>query len=71
MGVFEKYLSLWIALAMAAGIGIGTIAPGLVTAVAAAEGRVEGSAVHRAAPSLNSFDRTQRCAMGTVHHIIA
>ncbi len=37
MGVFEKYLSLWIALAMAAGIGIGTIAPGLVTAVAAAE----------------------------------
>ncbi|PQV55900.1 ACR3 family arsenite transporter [Defluviimonas denitrificans] len=37
MGVFEKYLSLWIALAMAAGIGIGSIAPGLVTAVAAAE----------------------------------
>ena len=37
MGVFEKYLSLWIALAMAAGIGIGSIAPGLVAAVAAAE----------------------------------
>ena len=37
MGVFEKYLSLWIALAMAAGIGIGSIAPGLVTAIAAAE----------------------------------
>ena len=37
MGVFEKYLSIWIALAMAAGIGIGSIAPGLVAAVAAAE----------------------------------
>ena len=37
MGVFEKYLSLWIALAMAAGIGTGSIAPGLVTAIAAAE----------------------------------
>ena len=37
MGVFEKYLSLWIALAMAAGIGIGSIAPGLVETIAAAE----------------------------------
>ena len=37
MGVFEKYLSIWVALAMAAGIGIGSIAPGLVAAVAAAE----------------------------------
>ena len=37
MGVFEKYLSIWVALAMAAGIGVGSIAPGLVAAVAAAE----------------------------------
>ncbi|WP_198020809.1 ACR3 family arsenite efflux transporter [Roseicyclus elongatus] len=37
MGVFERYLTLWVALAMIAGIGIGTIAPGLVAAIAAAE----------------------------------
>lgn len=37
MGVFEKYLSVWIALAMVAGIVIGNIAPSLVEAVAAAE----------------------------------
>ena len=37
MGVFEKYLSVWIALAMVAGIVIGNIAPTLVDAVAAAE----------------------------------
>lgn len=37
MGVFEKYLSIWIGLAMVAGIVIGNIAPGLVNAVAAAE----------------------------------
>jgi ACR3 family arsenite transporter len=37
MGVFERYLSLWIALAMGAGIVIGAVAPGLVGAVAAAE----------------------------------
>lgn len=37
MGVFERYLSIWIALAMAAGIGIGSIAPGLVNAIASAE----------------------------------
>ncbi|QFS81930.1 Sodium Bile acid symporter family protein [Roseivivax sp. THAF40] len=37
MGIFERYLSLWIALAMAGGILLGSTAPGLVDAVAAAE----------------------------------
>jgi len=37
MGVFERYLSVWVALAMIAGIAIGTIAPGFVAAIAAAE----------------------------------
>ncbi|MGR3383255.1 ACR3 family arsenite efflux transporter [Roseovarius indicus] len=37
LGVFERYLSVWIALAIILGIAIGAIAPGLVEAVAAAE----------------------------------
>jgi ACR3 family arsenite transporter len=37
MSVFERYLSIWIALAMVAGIGLGNIAPGLIDAIAAAE----------------------------------
>ncbi|WP_323035370.1 ACR3 family arsenite efflux transporter [Pararhodobacter sp.] len=37
MSIFEKYLSLWIALAMVAGLVLGTLAPGLVAATAAAE----------------------------------
>jgi len=37
MSVFEKYLSVWIALAMVVGIVIGNIAPALVNAIAAAE----------------------------------
>jgi len=37
MGVFERYLSVWIALAMVAGLFIGNVAPGLVEAIAAAE----------------------------------
>ena len=37
MNVFERYLSLWIALAMAAGIAVGSLVPGLVEAIAAAE----------------------------------
>lgn len=37
MSIFEKYLTLWVALAMVAGIALGTTAPSLVEAVAAAE----------------------------------
>jgi arsenite transporter len=37
MGGFERWLSLWVAAAMVAGIAIGQIAPGIVEAVAAAE----------------------------------
>ena len=37
MSTFERLLTLWVALAMIAGIAIGTIAPGLVQTIAAAE----------------------------------
>ena len=37
MSIFERYLTVWIALAMVAGIGIGSIAPSLVSTIAAAE----------------------------------
>lgn len=37
MSLFERYLSVWIALAIVAGIAIGSAAPGLVQAIAAAE----------------------------------
>ena len=37
MSTFERLLTLWVALAMVAGIVIGTVAPGLVEAIAAAE----------------------------------
>ena len=37
MNIFEKYLSIWVALAMVAGIVLGNIAPGVVNAIAAAE----------------------------------
>ncbi|MEQ3730006.1 MAG: ACR3 family arsenite efflux transporter [Tateyamaria sp.] len=37
MSIFERYLTVWIALAMLAGISIGSIAPSLVSAIAAAE----------------------------------
>jgi ACR3 family arsenite transporter len=29
MGIFERYLSLWVALAIAARVGLGRVAPGL------------------------------------------
>eukprot|EP00903_Cladosiphon_okamuranus_P020973 g19265.t1 len=37
MGRFERLLTFWVAVAMVAGIAIGTVAPGLVDAIAAAE----------------------------------
>ncbi|MDB6178633.1 ACR3 family arsenite efflux transporter [Paracoccus sp. Z330] len=37
MGSFERYLTLWVALAMIAGIAIGAVMPGVVNAVASAE----------------------------------
>ncbi|WP_289155067.1 ACR3 family arsenite efflux transporter [uncultured Salipiger sp.] len=37
MGRFERFLSLWVALAMVGGIALGLVAPGLMGAIAAAE----------------------------------
>ena len=37
MGTFERYLTVWVALAMVAGIALGFVAPGLIQAIAAAE----------------------------------
>jgi len=37
MGVFERFLSLWVALAIAAGVGLGLLAPGVFEAVARLE----------------------------------
>ena len=37
MGVFERFLTVWVALAMVAGIAIGVFAPGLVQMIASAE----------------------------------
>ncbi|MCA9538616.1 MAG: ACR3 family arsenite efflux transporter [Myxococcales bacterium] len=37
MGIFERLLSLWVALAIAAGVGLGLIAPGLFAVVARIE----------------------------------
>ncbi len=37
MSIFERYLTVWIALAIVAGIAIGSIAPALVSAIAMAE----------------------------------
>jgi len=37
MGIFEKYLSLWVGLAIMAGIGLGLVAPGLFELVATLE----------------------------------
>ena len=37
MGLFERYLSLWVSLAIAAGVGLGLLVPELFQAVAALE----------------------------------
>ena len=37
MGIFERFLSVWVALAIAAGVGLGLLAPGLFAAVAGLE----------------------------------
>ena len=37
MGLFERYLTLWVGLGMLAGVGIGLLAPGLFQAIAAFE----------------------------------
>ena len=37
MGVFERYLSVWVALCIVAGIALGHLMPGIFQAVAAAE----------------------------------
>ena len=37
MGIFERYLSLWVALAIAAGVGLGLVMPGAFEAVAGLE----------------------------------
>ena len=37
MGIFERYLSLWVALAIGAGVGLGLVAPGAFQAVAGLE----------------------------------
>ena len=37
LGPFERWLTLWVALAMVAGLGLGALAPGLVQAIAGAE----------------------------------
>ncbi len=34
MGIFERFLSVWVALAIAAGVGLGLVAPGLFEVVA-------------------------------------
>lgn len=37
LGTFERWLTLWVALAMIAGLAIGVVAPGVVSAIAGAE----------------------------------
>jgi ACR3 family arsenite transporter len=37
MGIFERFLSIWVALAIAAGVGLGLVVPGLFESVAKLE----------------------------------
>ncbi|MDP2092905.1 MAG: arsenical-resistance protein, partial [Hydrogenophaga sp.] len=37
MGLFERYLSVWVALGIAAGVGLGLVVPSVFQAVAALE----------------------------------
>lgn len=37
MGLFERYLSVWVALCLAAGVALGQAVPGLFEAIAAVE----------------------------------
>ena len=37
MSIFERYLSLWVALAMIAGIAMGSLSPGFIGLIAGAE----------------------------------
>ena len=37
MGLFERYLTIWVGLGILAGVGVGLVLPGLFTAVAALE----------------------------------
>jgi ACR3 family arsenite transporter len=37
LGIFERYLSLWVALCISAGVGLGLLLPGFFTAIAALE----------------------------------
>jgi len=37
MGIFEKYLSVWVGLCILAGIGLGLVLPGLFAALAGLE----------------------------------
>ncbi len=37
MGTFERYLTLWVALCIVAGIGLGHLLPGLFASIASAE----------------------------------
>ncbi len=37
MGIFERFLSIWVALGIAAGVGLGLLVPGLFQAVAGIE----------------------------------
>jgi len=37
MGIFERYMTLWVALGILAGVGLGNLVPGLFAAVAGLE----------------------------------